>query len=111
MTLLELKQVLDRLEVPVTFLEWKKGNVPTLPYIVYSKGSSRDTIADNYNFIERFTAFVDLYQDNKRYDFELEKRLRELFKIEKIPFSRDEVVSIEKEGMYQTSFYITIEEK
>lgn len=110
MTLKDVKTMLDKLAIPVTFIEWKKGQAPKLPYILYNKGSSSDVIADNYNFIEKHTVYIELYQDSVVYDFGLEKRLRELLKDNKIPFTRDEIVSIPSEQMYLTSFYITIKE-
>ena len=110
MTLIEVKNILDQLDIPVTFIEWKKGQVPKLPYILYNKGSSNDLMADGYNYVERHSVNIELYQDSKKYDFALEKNLRDLFKNNNIPFARDEIISIPSEQMYLTGFYITVEE-
>lgn len=111
MNLKEIKRILDELGIPVTFVQWKKNDVPNLPYLVYSLGSHYDIIADDENYVEVYDVYIDLYQDDHKYDFILEKNLKNIFKNHKLPFNMNNPIYIENEKFYQTTFVINVVEK
>lgn len=47
MFLTELKQLLDQMNLPISYREWKPGQVPELPYLLYYENSSDNFYADN----------------------------------------------------------------
>lgn len=70
MTLKEIYDALTASDIPVTYLQWKIGAVPALPYICYYLPQSNNFGADNgvYKGISRLN--VELYTADKEPDTE-----------------------------------------
>lgn len=51
--------------LPVAYAQWKAGNDPPMPYIVYRYSYSNDLIADNVNYIRVSTWQIELYSERK----------------------------------------------
>jgi hypothetical protein len=92
---------------PVTYREWKPGQVPSLPYVVYLFVSSADVMADNENFQGVGDYHVELYSANKDPTAEaaVEAQLRALG----LAWSKLETY-IDTEAMYQILYTVRIVE-
>lgn len=61
---------LEETELPVAFNYWEIGQVPALPYIVFTFPDNNDFVADNSNYAEIVTLEVNLYCPRKSIETE-----------------------------------------
>lgn len=106
MTIEEFVKVLQESDLPVTHYQWPVGNVPDLPYLVYTIPQSDGEYADNRTWAEICEIDVELYSEQR--NFQLEDRLKEIFNAHELPYTT-EFNYIESEQMYQTIFYLNEE--
>lgn len=65
MTLSELKEILERTELPVCYNAFPVGDAPALPFIVYIETGSNNFGADNKVFYKSKQIAVELYTATK----------------------------------------------
>lgn len=65
MTYQQIYTVLERTGLPVAFNFWEIGQVPPLPYIVFTYPGSNDMAADNINYVEIVELDVELCMKRK----------------------------------------------
>lgn len=97
------QQILDALEetdLPVVYNAWEIGNVPDLPYIVFTYPNNNDFKADDENYVEIVALNIELYSETK--DIPLEKDVEEVLK-DYFVFSK-ESIWLESEHMNETLY-------
>ncbi|BDQ53375.1 hypothetical protein EfsSVR2330_08860 [Enterococcus faecalis] len=105
MTLKELKQLLDQMELPISYREWQPGQVPELPYLLYYENTSNNFFADNEVYCKQTEIVIELYTNTK--NIREENKLEELLNTAKIPFDTYETY-LSSEQMYLKAYEITI---
>ena len=105
MLLTELKQLLDQMNLPISYREWKPGKVPELPYLLYYENSSDNFYADNEVFLKKTDVIIELYTNTK--NIREENKLEELLSTNKIPFDTYET-HLSSEQMYLKAYEINI---
>ena len=103
MLLTELKQLLDQMNLPISYREWKPG--PELPYLLYYENSSDNFYADNEVFLKKTDVIIELYTNTK--NIREENKLEELLSTNKIPFDTYET-HLSSEQMYLKAYEINI---
>ena len=108
MTTLEIKQMLDTLDIPVAYHHFPASRTPSLPFIAYQFPTSDPFFADGKVYAGTYDLDIRLCSEVK--DFELEARLDELLDSYDIPYFKSEYW-IETERMFETLYeagvYIT----
>lgn len=105
MKLSEFKQLLEVLDLPITYHHWKKGQVPRLPYLVYYKTQSGGLKADDRNYFKQDVVVLELYSNEK--DVKTEEEIESILDGNNIPYDAFESW-IESEKMYEVLYEITI---
>ncbi|MGM0284889.1 MULTISPECIES: hypothetical protein [unclassified Enterococcus] len=105
MKLPELKSLLDKMNLPISYREWQPGQVPELPYLLYYEKSTSNFLADNTVYCKKTDFVVELYTNTK--NIREENRLEELFIKAKLPFESYETY-LSSEQMYLKAYEITI---
>lgn len=108
MTLVELKQILDRTGYPVAYYQFnvdENNPAPTLPFIVYLVDSTANYFSDDKLLKKVDNVLIELYTDNK--DLIAEQKLESLLNDNEICWNVDEVF-IESEKMFQRIYTTTI---
>ena len=106
MTLKELRELLETLEIPVKYRAFKVGEAPNLPYILFYKEDNQGTLkADNQNYTKVSNITIELYSDEK--DVELEEQLESILDTNTIEYDTYESY-LDTESMYEVAYEITI---
>lgn len=105
MTIEELEQHLQTLQLPLAYRQWGVGEEPQLPYLLYYRDQSVDFIADNHNYMPANQISVELYTETK--DFEQEMKIEALLQELAIPYTAYEG-TIETEDMYEVLYEFKI---
>lgn len=98
------KEVYDALAasgLPVTYLQWREGAVPALPYICYYYPNSNNFGADNEVYQNVNRLYVELYTEEK--DFETEAQVEAVLGGICGYWNKSETF-IDSENMYQTLY-------
>ncbi|HAB93183.1 MAG TPA: hypothetical protein DCF49_00210 [Lachnospiraceae bacterium] len=74
----EVYDALKETGLPVTYEFWENGDIPPLPYIVFTYPDNDDFIADNTNYSEIVTLQVGLY--TKRRSVAVERGVENVLK-------------------------------
>ena len=101
MTYQEIFEMLEDTKLPVVYHAWKTGDVPALPYIVFTFPSNDDLMADNINYQTIVSLNVELYTDNK--DFATEALVEAVLNDNGIAFYKTSSF-LEGEDMYETLY-------
>lgn len=101
MTYQEIFTMLESTKLPVVYHSWPIGNVPQLPYIVFTFPSNDDFIADNINYQTVVRLNVELYSDNK--DFQSEALVEGVLKAYSLAYAKSEIY-LEDENMFETLY-------
>lgn len=106
MTLFELKELLEDLNIPIQYRTFKVCEAPPLPWILYYVIDNDPTLkADNSNYFKRSSVAIELYADEK--DLALEERLEKILEDNFFEYDMAETY-IESEFMYETIYEIII---
>ena len=105
MTIIELEEHLQGLNLPLAYRQWGKGEEPNLPYLLFYRDQSDDFYADDGNYVAGNQMALELYSETK--DFELEEQVEGLLKQLNIPYQIYEV-TIETEEMYEVLYEFKI---
>lgn len=108
MTQDELFQALKTLGLPVVYGEFKgtpENPAPSPPFITYQFTYSSDMVADNQNYIGVEVYDIELYTKTK--DPVTEKKVQDLFKYLRLPYSKIEAY-IESEALRQIIYEIRL---
>lgn len=105
MTYQDIQTKLERTGLPVVQNFWKIGQVPALPYIVYTFPNNSDFNADNTNYVEIVGMEVELYTDTK--EIEIEKAVEAVIKAEFGPYDKTSSW-ISSEDMQQTIYSMEV---
>ncbi len=103
MTLSELAQKLKTLGYPVAYSQFKSAQVP--PFICYLVVDGDTFSADNTVLSKITYVDIELYVVNK--DLAAEKKIEDMLKENKLPWSYDEIF-IKDEGVFKCTFSITL---
>lgn len=104
MKLSDFAAILEQANLPVTYLAFKIGNAPDLPYLVYYESSPVINSADNTVNHQIKSVTVELAFESK--DEDLEERLEELWANHKLFFEVQEETFIETERLYVKSYTV-----
>lgn len=99
------KELKSETGLPLAYYEFKPGQQPELPYLVYLVKGNDPTFADNKNYADFQEIDVELYTDKK--DLVSEEILTDFFYAHEIPFVTYESW-IESEKMFEVLYQITI---
>lgn len=100
MTYQQILEALEETDLPVVYNAWEIGNVPDLPYIVFTYPNNNDFKADDENYVEIVALNIELYSETK--DIPLEKDVEEVLK-DYFVFSK-ESIWLESEHMNETLY-------
>lgn len=102
MELEEIKEKLDKLGIPVAYLQFSKPQ--KLPFMVYFEAGGEVTGADDFNLYRRKNIVVELYTAKK--DVKLEHRLENLFR--DIDMAKSVDTWLDDEKMFMTAYTFEI---
>lgn len=105
MTYQDIQTKLELTGLPVVQNFWEIGQVPALPYIVYTFPNNSDFNADNTNYIEIVGMEVELYTDTK--DIQTEKAVEAVVRAEFGPYDKSSSW-ISSEHMQQTIYSMEV---
>lgn len=105
MTYQDIQTKLELTGLPVVQNFWKIGEVPALPYIVYTFPNNSDFNADNTNYIEIVGMEVELYTNTK--EIETEKAVEAVILAEFGPYGKTSSW-ISSEDMQQTIYSMEV---
>lgn len=108
MTQAELFQALKAIGYPVAYSHFKETNQnppPAPPFITYRFSDSDDLMADNRNYVEISTFFVELYTDEK--DLTAEGKVQNKLKELGLPYAKSETW-IDSEKLFQVLYEIQL---
>lgn len=106
MNLTEFAQALKKkVGYPVAYYEFKPGQAPKLPYVIYYQTANDPVFADNFNYLDPGLINVELYTDKK--DLASEKKLTSFFSAFDIPYKSYES-KVKDQKMFEVLYEITI---
>lgn len=105
MTLPELKEILEALNLPIAYYQWMPGEVPSLPYIVYYIDEDIGFMADDIVYHEGKAVTIEVYSDKK--DLKLEQETKDLLNKNGIAYKTYESF-LEQEDMFLKAYEIII---
>ena len=105
MTYQDIQTKLELTGLPVVQNFWEIGQVPALPYIVYTFPNTSDFNADNTNYLEIVGMEVELYTDTK--EIETEKAVEAVILDEFGPYDKTSNW-ISSEHMQQTIYSLEV---
>lgn len=103
MVLSELHEELNKI-APTRYSHFNKKQ--ELPFITYMDDGDDNFHADNIDYVGFSFVRIELYTKNK--DFNLENRLKDLFRNKGIPFDKTSIDYIDQEETFMTIFEIKI---
>ena len=101
MTIQDIYETLQSSGLPVTYLQWREGQVPALPYICYYYPNTDNFGADNKVYTNVNRLYVELYTAEK--DFETEAQVEAVLG-NICGFWNKSETFIESENMYQVLY-------
>ena len=101
MSLIEIKNILNEMQIPIAYDHFNKKVNP--PFIAYRELSPDSFTADDYNYIDFESYEIELCTIKK--DIELESQIQALLSNHKIPYEKDEVWD-EDEKIYHIIYTI-----
>ena len=102
-TLEQLAQQLNSL-YPTRYSHFE--NHQARPFIVYLDQGEENFHADNLVHTEGILVDVELYTDTK--DLAAERRIKDLFRDNEVPYSKSDTIFIQDESLYMTVFTIKL---
>lgn len=103
MTLVELKQILDKTELPVAYSHF--GTPPQLPYICYLVDNNPNFKADDKVYYKISDVNIELYTSKK--DLNTEKKIEQVLDDNHIPYDSFETY-IESEDVFQKTYEVRL---
>ena len=92
-------------ESKVAYRQFRTGQAPALPFMVYYVENSNNFLADNKVYLAKQNVVVELYSENK--DVTSEGVVEKLFNDNDIPWRKFEDY-IDSEHMYMITYEVTI---
>lgn len=92
-------------ESKVAYRQFRTGQAPALPFMVYYVEDSNNFLADNKVYLAKQNVVVELYSENK--DVTSEGLVEKLFNDNDIPWRKFEDY-IDSEHMYMITYEVTI---
>ena len=92
-------------ETKVAYRQFRVGQAPTLPFMVYYVEDSNNFLADNKVYLAKQNVVVELYSENK--DVTSEGLIEKMFNDNDIPWRKFEDY-IESEHMNMVTYEVTI---
>lgn len=92
-------------ESKVAYRQFRTGQAPALPFMVYYVEDSNNFLADNKVYLAKQNVVVELYSENK--DVTSEGLVEKLFNDNDIPWRKSEDY-IDSEHMYMITYEVTI---
>lgn len=105
MTYDDIQTKLELTGLSVVYNFWEIGQVPALPYIVYTFPNNSDFNADNDNYVEIVGMEVELYTNTK--DIQTEKAVEAVIRAQFGPFDKTSNW-ISSEHMQQTIYSMEV---
>lgn len=102
-TLPQLAQALNA-TYPTRYSHFTTAQAP--PFICYIDDGEENFHADNTILVEGTIINVELYTKNK--DLAAERKVKDLFKLNEIPYEKGPTIFIESEGLFLTTFSIKL---
>lgn len=100
MTVLDIKQYLDSLNIPVAYHHFPADKNVTLPFLAYQFPGNNPFYADGYNYTDGDFYDLDIRLCTEDKNFELEQQLENILKTNEIPYYKTEAW-IESEQMFE----------
>lgn len=101
----EIKKIIEGTGLPVAYLEWKEGQAPALPYVLYYAGQANNFAADGVVFFTAQGYTIELYTEDK--DPATEARLEAALNEARIYWTKDEAY-IQDERMNEIIYEIEV---
>lgn len=79
---------------------------PTGIYVTYIDNGQDDFYSDDFVQVERYNIDIDLHTPTK--DLAAERRLKDFFRDNEIPYIKDDTIFIIEDGVYITTFGIEL---
>lgn len=98
LTVIDIKNMLDEMDIPVAYHHFPANKTPTLPFLAYRFPYENPFFADGVNYSGFYDMDIRLVTEEK--DFELEKQLEDLLKREEINYIKAEYW-IEEEKIFE----------
>ena len=105
MTYKEIFTMLESTDLPVVYHAWKIGEVPALPYIVFTFPTNNDFMADNTNYQTIVDLNVELYTENK--DFATEAIVEGVLNSNGIVYGKASMY-LDSEDMFETLYNMEV---
>ena len=105
MTFEEIAGTLALTGYPVTYLAWKEGQVPPLPYICYHYTDMSPETADDTHHAQIYSLNVELYTKNK--NFEVESTVESVLLSAGLVFTKEETY-LSDENMYEVLYMMEV---
>ena len=102
-TLPQLAQALNTI-YPTRYSHF--ATAQTAPFICYLDDGEDNFHADNIILVEGTLVNIELYTKNK--DLAAERKVKDLFKLNEIPYEKGPTIFIESEGLFLTTFSIKL---
>ena len=78
----------------------------TAPFICYIDNGEENFHADNTILVEGTLVNIELYTKNK--DLAAERKIKDLFKQNEVPYEKGPTIFVESEGLFLTTFSIKL---
>ena len=98
MTTLEIKEMLEQLNIPLAYHHFPASKSPKLPFMAYNYPSINPFYADSTNYTNIVDLDIRLCTETK--NFELEQELEDILTAHDIPFWKTETW-IDEEKMFE----------
>lgn len=102
-TLPQLAQALNA-TYPTRYSHFTTAQAP--PFICYIDDGEENFHADNTILVEGALINIELYTKSK--DLAAERKVKDLFKLNEIPYEKGPTIFIESEGLFLTTFSIKL---
>lgn len=101
MTHIEVKELIESIGLPCNYYQWKIGQEPELPYLLFYFPENNDFKADDKNYQHISKLNIELYTNDK--DFETEAIVDAALEAADMIYKKSEAY-IEEERMYEVLY-------
>ena len=101
MTYKEIATMMDGLALPSVYFQFKEGEAPALPYVIFYYPSRDDFLADDTQFQKITKLIIELYANEK--NFEAEQLVEDMLESNGLVYTKAETY-IDDEKMFETLY-------
>lgn len=101
MTYQAIAEMIEGIGLPSVYYQFKAGEVPSLPYVIFYYPSRTDFLADDLNFQKITKLVIELYAPDK--DFGAETLVENMLEANNLVYTKAETY-LDDEKMYMTLY-------